>query len=81
MGTFRLISGEGEITLSFLIIHRFFFFSLLWRYYMCDFCQGRGAKARSSLDDCLLEVINDPGSFVCLTFPSSQSNFLLLVVW
>lgn len=25
MGTFRLISGEGEITLSFLIIHRFFF--------------------------------------------------------
>lgn len=34
-----------------------------------------------SLDDWLLELINDPASFICLPFPSSQSNFLISLVW
>lgn len=45
MVNFRLISGEGGITLSFLIMHRFYF-SLLWCYYVCHFSQGCGVEAR-----------------------------------
>lgn len=65
MVTFRFISGERVLTLSFLIIHRFSF-SLLWCYYMCHFCQGCRVEARSSLDDWLLELLNDLRSFICL---------------
>lgn len=35
MVTFRLISREGEIILSFLIIHRFFFFLAFYDIITC----------------------------------------------
>lgn len=47
---------------------------------MCDFCQDCGAEASYSVNDWLLELINDPKCFICLTLPCSQPNFLILLV-